>query len=99
MVEHGGDPLGDRLGAAPELLHVAGGGRRSGVADEVCDVLQRLVAVHEQRRDDGPTPGVRPEVGVIPAVFASCLIGFAIVGRSTSPPIGVVNTRLADSPS
>jgi len=50
-VEHSGSPLGDRLRPAPEPLHVACSRCRPGVPDEVGDVLQRLVAVREQRRD------------------------------------------------
>ena len=38
--------------------------------DEAGDVLQRLVALHEQRRDDSP-PSVRPQPA---AVLAACFI-------------------------
>lgn len=49
-VEHGGGPAGDGLGPAAEARHVAGGGGRLGASDEPGDVFQRLIAVHEERR-------------------------------------------------
>src|SRR4029453_1596639 len=62
-VEDGGGPLSDGVGATAEALNLTGGGGGSGVAHEASDVLQGLVAVHEQCRDDGAATGVGAELG------------------------------------
>src|SRR4029453_7999603 len=62
-VEDGGSPLSDGVRATAEALDVTGGGGGPGVAHEASDVLQGLVAVHEQCRDDGAATGVGAELG------------------------------------
>ena len=47
-VEDGGGPLGAGMGAMAEALDVTGRGGGPDVAHEASDVLQGLVAVHEQ---------------------------------------------------
>jgi hypothetical protein len=92
-VEDGGSPLSDRLGATAEALDLPGGGGGPGVAHEASDVLQGLVAVHERCRDDGAATVWVPSSAAIPAVLPACLTILATACRSTSPPVGLVNTR------
>jgi hypothetical protein len=55
--------VSDGVRATAEALDVPGGGGGPGVAHEASDVLQGLVAVHEQCRDDGAATGVGAELG------------------------------------